>query len=620
MASRKRGRKAQQQQQQQQKLTFEPVAASSGRKKKSARQQTLEASMENSTSKKLFGQQKAMEDHDEPVPSPTSKTDSGGRQAARNRPSSHFMLKSTNGSRHVVLVSSDSETPVEEDGGVSDSDGEGPLRPETPRQARASQVVVISKDSDEDESSASDDECGEEPEANVRSSQSLPNQAAVEDDPDDDQPLATPRSSMPSRRGRQVIDIEDEDEDEDEDEEIQTPAKRRRLAKNRAAASSSKQRVSTSPTSTARGTRSRARRSHRTEKDKKLELLRRRRAGEKDLKMDDLTPSEDDDEEGALYDTDSDHQVLEVFDDESEPEVEAAANKHSKKAKKRQKATKSVPLDEDANSDDEDFIDDDDDTLGVPDEALHLIPLEFTRASRKPLKAHFRDAVEWLVHRKINPAFDRDNEVYATAWRRLSDEVTGLANSKFVSSVWRPDFYKALRARPYIVQTKVDAGPLGIEYENCQACGRSGHPATWSISFQGKAYDIRTLDEVESDSDDEDDDVDRDADGNPIPPEEEEFLVGTTCNANAETAHGLIHWKSALRDWVEMRLDTEGWLEEERILERDRMKAKKRQKLADELVDGWDENDIIKNLFMDFKTTIETARTKDTTKVARRRY
>lgn len=407
---------------------------------------------------------------------------------------------------------------------MTDSDGEGPLTQETPRRARPQQVVSIS--------SGSDNETEEELD-NTRSSQSLPNQAAATDD-SDDQPLATPRSSMPRRKGRQAVDADNDDNDneedqDDEDEDIQTPAKRRRLAKNRPvpvsqdssseesgtlrarsrSMAASNMRGSSPPASTARSMRSTARKGHRSEKDKKLELLRRRRAGEKDLTMEDLTSSEDD-EDGGLYDTDSDHQVLEVFDDESEAEVEAPTNKSKKKAKKGLPARRSSPLDEYAESEDDDFIDDDDDTLGVPDEALHLIPLEFTRASRKPLKAHFRDAVEWLVHRKINPGFDKDNEVYINAWRRLSDEVTGLANSKFVSSVWRPDFYRALKARPYIEPLELGAGHLAVELQNCQACGRSGHPASWGITFTGKPYDGRTLDEVESDSEDSEDSEDGD--------------------------------------------------------------------------------------------------------------
>lgn len=167
-----------------------------------------------------------------------------------------------------------------------------------------------------------------------------------------------------------------------------------------------------------------------------------------------------------------------MFDNESDagPAEAAAPAKKSKKAKKKQKSKASGKRDagddegtEDSEGNLEGFIDEDDNTIGVPDEALYQMPLEFTRASRKPLKAHFKDAVEWLVHRRINPGFERDDEVYRTAWTRLNDEVIGLANSKWVSSSWRPDFYRLLRARPYIEQAELGYGHLGTDVEKCQA-------------------------------------------------------------------------------------------------------------------------------------------------------
>lgn len=438
------------------------------------------------------------------------------------------MSKTKKRVRVQKFVSSDSESSIEEEGKVDDSDEDGPLKQGTPRRLadRPRKIVAVSSDSDSDEDN------NDKIKGNVASSQSLPNQAAAEDNSDDDQPLVTPRSSMPRTRALQAITLHDSDDD---DEEIQSPAKRRRLGLRKSSpvvsasdsddsmssqgepedTVTSRKARSSPPASIARSMRSKAPRRHRTEKEKRMELLRRRRAGEKNLTMEDLASSSDgdDDEQGALYDTDPELEVLEVFDDESEAEREQEAPITEKKKKKanKSKVNKTPPaelLDGDANTEDEDFIDDEDDTIGVPDEALAQIPLEFTRASRKPLKAHFKDAIEWLVHRKINPAFDRDNEVYVNAWRRLSDEVTGLANSKFVSSVWRPDFYKALRARPYIVQQELGAG-FKTDFEHCQACGRSGHPATWSISFQGKPYNNKTLDEVESDSEDSDEEGDR---------------------------------------------------------------------------------------------------------------
>lgn len=58
----------------------------------------------------------------------------------------------------------------------------------------------------------------------------------------------------------------------------------------------------------------------------------------------------------------------------------------------------------------------------------------------------------------------------------------------------------------------------------------------------------------------------------------------------------------------------------EKVLERERMKARKREKMAQQIVEGWHEQDVIRNLFNEFKTTIENARNKDTVSKGRRRY
>ena len=68
------------------------------------------------------------------------------------------------------------------------------------------------------------------------------------------------------------------------------------------------------------------------------------------------------------------------------------------------------------NEDDEDFVEEDDEeaTLGIPE-----IPIEFTSyASMKP-KALFKFAVEWMVQKKINPAFRVDDAIYTLAFNKL---------------------------------------------------------------------------------------------------------------------------------------------------------------------------------------------------------
>ena len=158
-----------------------------------------------------------------------------------------------------------------------------------------------------------------------------------------------------------------------------------------------------------------------------------------------------------------------------------------------------------ADEDDEDFIEEgEDDTLGVPDG----IPLAFTRYASMKAKDLWKFAIEWFVQKKINPAFAMDDEIYSLTFQKLDDEVAGLVGSKFASSAWTGDFTIALRSRPEIAYNSIDRHSAEHAYrDNCDACNRSGHPATREVQFQGKPYNRQTLDEVarnDSDSDDDD--------------------------------------------------------------------------------------------------------------------
>ena len=170
-------------------------------------------------------------------------------------------------------------------------------------------------------------------------------------------------------------------------------------------------------------------------------------------------------------------------------------------------------------SDDEFVTSDEEAPLGAPS-ALADMPLEYTRHSHKPLKDHFKDAVEWLVHKKLNPAFPRSDPIYRIAFSRLDDEVKGYSGSKFISSAWAGDFARSLKARPEFV-----CSPTGkaLFEQKCDACNRSGHPPTWRILFPGKVYDKETLEDIADDSEDEDV---RDSRGNYVPIAEKQYLVG----------------------------------------------------------------------------------------------
>lgn len=441
------------------------------------------------------------------------------------------------------------------------------------------------------------------------------------DDEDEDDIKSSAR-----QRPRPSIRIHPEDEDEEE-EDIVSPLKRRRVmvesdsdiveSPSKRQRSSQTAEVSDSDLPTPSKSRHRSKsetpthftrqsrgRRHRTEKEKKMELLRRKRAGEKISQVTDTegSDSEDDDDEPEF-------EKLEEFDDDDEEEEEIP------KPKRKTKQTSNTNED----SDEDDFIvdDDDDDPLGVP--SAMSMPLEFTQAAHKPLKQHFKDAVEWMVHNKINPAFARDDQVYQIAFKKLEVEATGLAKSKFASTQWTRDFTVALYSRPDFITGPLEPGE-GYDLETgkpkCDACNHRSHVPSAFIQFQGKPYDKKTLEELDQGSDDsdeeeEEDDPDRievNDEGQELPSENIKWFVGNVCYANAEQTHTLVHWKFALYEWVKGNLEAEGELLPEKLAEREKLKAKKRTAYANAIVDRWETDDQLHGLWRDFKNQISTAR------------
>lgn len=458
-----------------------------------------------------------------------------------------------------------------------------------------------------------------------------------DEDEDQDEPEVTMLSSLRKRRRPSVISLDDSDdapilplaskktllrhplvELDDSDDDIISPSKKRKLFHHSSPSMSGNNRTPgrlKRPGATASSPIKQAHKGHRSEKQKKMELLRRRRAGEKIEQLTSSESSSDVEEKRGIYDSDSENQfeVLRKFDDE-EQEEEVEEQPAPRKEKQKQKHKREKLTDQDNEEGDlEDFVTDDDDApLGVPID----IPLEFTSHAHKPLKDQFQFVIEWLVHNRINPAFQRKDPIYVNAWRKVDDEVSGLANSKFTSAAWKPDFNRALKSRPGLESIELRQIGTGL-YETCEACGRSGHPSTYKIIFSGSAYHKDTLAEVESDSDSEDDEdndtASVDTRGMPLPPTTKEWCVGSVCCSNAETAHTLLHWKHALKQWVEERLEDDGWMTGEKLREREKMKAKNRRALANSIVDKWQEGRVIGALYSDFKNTLENARNQATT-------
>lgn len=246
--------------------------------------------------------------------------------------------------------------------------------------------------------------------------------------------------------------------------------------------------------------------SARLKRQQQLEALRRRRAGQRAQSV-----AESEESESAAGGSET---------SESEPEKTRPPPQHLDDTDESD-VEPLIPSDEDLDRYEDDFVlEDEKAELGVPTD----IPFEFTRHAYKQTKEYFRDAVEWMVHNKLNPAFARADTLYEVAFIKLEDEVKGRTGSQLVSTVWNSGFHRALMARPHI---EVTLYPV-TEGHPCDACNRSGHPASFDIKFYGKAYSLETLEPLSDEESDEDDrgTEERDRHGNVLPDENTRFLLG----------------------------------------------------------------------------------------------
>lgn len=332
-------------------------------------------------------------------------------------------------------------------------------------------------------------------------------------------------------------------------------------------------------------------RSNNVERDKrrdKLEELRRRRTGAKELQE-------------------------ESEDHESEEDVLSGSSVHEEASEPK--------WSNDMDEYDKDFVDDDDDAaLGV-DLARHGVPLQFTgQANMKP-QEYFKYVVEWMICNKIDPAFERHDEIYQLACKKLDDEVQGHAGSTFKSAAWNAEFVKALTKRPNVFRTDV---PTMFEHK-CDACSRSGHPPKHKLTFQGNQYDKVSLERISENPKHASDSEDSSGDESTVAEPEDNFFVGRYvmslkltsifpltsfrfCCANAEIAHTLYHWRYHLNETILAWLMTNGHTTPDQIVKREGWSRRKRNKLAIKIVDGMVDSGEMRDLYDQFKQNLEAAR------------
>ena len=326
----------------------------------------------------------------------------------------------------------------------------------------------------------------------------------------------------------------------------------------------------------------------REETKKHLEILKRRRAGEKIPRVEDS-----DDEEGE-----------DGLEDPGQPTHSSPSESESVDSSASSTAPAANHLDD---YEDDFIVDDSPSRLGLPHPD---IPLEFTSyASRRPREL-FVHVIDWLVKNKISPAFSRHDALFLLAFDKVGQEVKAQAGSRLISAAWNAPFRYTLEARPVL---RVERMP-GVEedyIQTCDACNRT-NPAQYEFRFSGKAYHHKTLEPVDnSDSEAEEgshDMKDYDSKNHSIEPERRRFYLGRYCAANAEMGHKLSHWLFSLNQNVMDYLEQQGVLTPEMVVKRDKRNHKRREREAEEIVDSMKESGMVEQLWHDFKNDLDDAR------------
>jgi hypothetical protein len=409
-------------------------------------------------------------------------------------------------------------------------------------------------------------------------------------DPEDEEPRSTQRkrteSMMKTRTRHQNIQEQLSDDDTDADV-ISARNKRRRARDEQKELQEDLEFLQSSPPpSTLR---------KKSARELALERLKRQRAGDLDQNKDDAEQRDDEADDQSSF-----------MDDDIDDETNSGVHHTSTSAYAMFNADEY-----DKDFIDEDFIEED---TGTTDPIA--LPMEFSSHSRMKARDLFKYAVEWMVQKKINPGFQKDDELYRISFLKLEDEVQGLAGSKFTSSIWRQQFTLALKARPGIKIIELTSGAKTVlGWPGCEACGRTSHPATYMIQFHGKPYVRNTLEVVESCSDDDDDD-DEDEDngkcydeqGREIPEDSRTWNIGVYCKNNAEIAHTLEHWRYHLNEWVVDWLLHRGHLHKDKVFERDGWSTNRKGKFANTIVDEMYAQGEITALYRDFRMQVDAAR------------
>jgi len=177
------------------------------------------------------------------------------------------------------------------------------------------------------------------------------------------------------------------------------------------------------------------------------------------------------------------------------------------------------------------------------------LPAQFSMQSHQDLSHQFRTVFQFFLHIAVRAPAERhefmfkqmrDEEYFSIPLRIVRRKLMGLRDSLVASSVWRPEFKKALEKYPRFELTE-----LVYVVPGCDACHLGGRKSKLIGRLSGSPYDalgFQTTDQGLG-SDEESDSAKR------------EFSLGRFCAKRTRVYHELTHWEYRLFKCIREEVD-----------------------------------------------------------------
>ncbi|KAF6765226.1 hypothetical protein DFP72DRAFT_870470, partial [Ephemerocybe angulata] len=210
--------------------------------------------------------------------------------------------------------------------------------------------------------------------------------------------------------------------------------------------------------------------------------------------------------------------------------------------------TSEVDEDEDMNepTSDSDFIVEDE-GLGAP-----LLPAEYSMETHQELSHQFKKIFQFFVHIAVQPPKKRkkfmqtnmeEEEYFYVPLSITRRKLAGLRDSLVASSVWRPQFKKALERFPQFSLTS-----LAFTVPECDACHLGRRVSTLCGRLDGEPYDRVGFQLLKG----EDESSDTDSDEKSL---KKEFNLGRFCGRRTHVYHQFSHWEYGLFKSIDSELE-----------------------------------------------------------------